>query len=187
MQSMSYIEKWHDTRTEDRYMILTSNRGHCLIKFVLVALHNDPNAINLQRWKTFDAARTNRKWGSLLIQEETYRCTQAKTQTFLHTSRSHALGFRFKERGTHTHKSSWLSGGYASQPDSDVCAEVRRWCASKRSQEKNDEASLRVLCMLTGMYVRVSVCCSVASTAFYPHPLSRHNKRGWMHLSSIQA
>lgn len=132
-----------------------------------------------------------------LIPQHTMSCMLwASFCTYTQLSLSCPL-FPFSQQHTYTHsdmhKGSWLSGGcaYASQADSDVCAGVRRWCASKRSQEKYDEAFLQVLCVCskTCPYVCVSkkVCCLVGSSAFYPHPLSKHNKHGWIHLSSFEA
>lgn len=47
-------------------------------------------------------------------------------------------------------------------------------------------------CVSAHGHVCVCACvwkcvCSVASSAFYPHALSKHNKHGWIHLSSFEA
>lgn len=59
----------------------------------------------------------------------------------------------------------------------------------KRSLEKYGDASQQVLYVCSQACVSVSgrVCCSAASSAFYPEPLSSHKKHGWIQLSAPQA
>lgn len=125
--------------------------------------------------KKVSTNRTNRKCEALLIQWNAYRCTVAKTNIF-DTS---LMLLTLKQ----TAKGSWLRGGNATQPDSDLCAGSRQWCASRRSQEKYDEAYLQVLCVCSQACACARVC-SVASSAF--HPLSKHNKHRWKCLSSSE-
>lgn len=183
--------------TGDGYGILTNIQQrniHSLILFCVLCVlvfntTNTQRAVSYERWwKTFCRNRTNRKWDGLLIQAKTHRRTQARAQRYLNTYLTLLSSVFLSQLHTQTlvHKGSWLSGGDASQADCDVCAGVRRWCASKRSQEKYDEASLQVLCVCSQACMCGRVCCFAASFDFYPHPLSGHNKHGWIRLSGFE-
>lgn len=101
-----------------------------------------------------------------------------QAQRCLHTSLTFQASVFLSQLHKHTqmHEGSWLSGGIASQADSDVCAGVRRRCSSKRSQEKYDEASLRMLRVCSEARVCGRARRSAACCGFHPRPLSRHNK-----------